>query len=222
MRVIGIVAQKGGVGKTHLTANWAVEAENQGQARAAVLDLDPQATATSWADRRLKFLSLDRPYLLRVSVDDLGNIDLDDVRDVVEASVEEGIDFLFIDTPPSVRQPVLATVEVADYVIIPSGPSLAEMEAIGTTVAIVRNARLPGCIVLNRGRPRSPINDDAAEALAGYELPICPVLITQRAAIQDGFRDGQTGREFSPRGKAGAEIASSWKWISAQIEGVGQ
>ena len=30
MNVIGVVAQKGGVGKTHLTINWAVEAERAG------------------------------------------------------------------------------------------------------------------------------------------------------------------------------------------------
>ena len=45
MNVIGVVAQKGGVGKTHLTINWAVEAERQGMGPVAVLDLDPQGTA---------------------------------------------------------------------------------------------------------------------------------------------------------------------------------
>lgn len=220
MDVIGVVAQKGGVGKTHLTINWAVEAERQGMGAVAVLDLDPQATAVSWAQRRLRLLNDNKPFLLKADVDDVGSINLEQVVEVCRACRDEGIDVLFIDTPPSVRQPVLVTMEVSDYVVIPSGPSLAEMEAIGTTVAIVRNAGVPGCIVVNRGRPRSPINEDASTALAGYDLPVCPVVITQRAAIQDGFRDGQTGREYAPRGKAGPEITSSWHWITKQIRGV--
>ena len=219
MDVIGVVAQKGGVGKTHLTINWAVEAERQGLGAVAVLDLDPQATAVSWAQRRVRMLNDNRPFLLKADVDDVGNINLEQVVEVCRACRDEGIDILFIDTPPSVRQPVIVTMEVSDYVVIPSGPSLAEMEAIGTTVAIVRNAGVPGCIVVNRGRPRSPINEDASTALAGYDLPVCPVIITQRAAIQDGFRDGRTGREYAPRGKAGAEITSSWSWIAKQMRG---
>lgn len=221
MDVIGVVAQKGGVGKTHLAINWAVEAERQGMGPVAVLDLDPQATAVSWSQRRLRKMEVNRPFILKAEVDDVGSVSLKQVVEVCRACRDEGIELLFIDTPPSVRQPVLVTMEVSDYVVIPSGPSLAEMEAIGTTVAIVRSAGVPGCIVVNRGRPRSPVNEDASTALAGYELPVCPLIITQRAAIQDGFRDGQTGREYAPRGKAGGEITESWQWITEQIKGVG-
>ena len=53
MDVIGILAQKGGVGKTHLGTSWAVEAERAGVNGVAVLDLDPQRTASSWSQRRL-------------------------------------------------------------------------------------------------------------------------------------------------------------------------
>ena len=51
MDVIGILAQKGGVGKTHLGTNWAVEAERTGVEGVAVLDLDPQGTAASWSQQ---------------------------------------------------------------------------------------------------------------------------------------------------------------------------
>ena len=219
MNVIGVVAQKGGVGKTHLTINWAVEAERQGMGPVAVLDLDPQGTAVSWGRRRLRLLNDNKPFMLKADVDDVGNINLEQVVEICKVCLDEGIEILFIDTPPSVRQPVLVTMEVADYVVIPSGPSLAEMEAIGTTVAIVRNTGIPACIVINRGRPSSPINEDASVALAGYQLPVCPAIITQRAAIQDGFRDGQTGREYAPRGKAGGEITTTWNWIRGHIKG---
>ena len=55
MKIIGIFAQKGGVGKTHLGTNWAVEAERSGIGCVAILDLDPQGTAASWSQRRLDY-----------------------------------------------------------------------------------------------------------------------------------------------------------------------
>ena len=52
VRVVTLLAQKGGTGKTSLALLLAVHAEATGQT-AAVIDIDPQATACRWYDRRL-------------------------------------------------------------------------------------------------------------------------------------------------------------------------
>ena len=212
MNVIGILAQKGGVGKTHLGTNWAVEAERTGAGSVAVLDLDPQGTAASWSRRRLSYQARDTPIMLRAGVDQL--------EDVLFACRREGVDLLIVDTNPGVEGPVTATAKFADLAVIPSGPSIADMESIGPTVAIVREARLAGCIVLNQGRPGSPINSEAASTLEGYEMPVCPTLIMRRAAIMDAFVDGRAAFELDPRGKAAEEITASWRWIVEQLKGV--
>jgi chromosome partitioning protein len=51
MQTLALVCQKGGAGKTTLAIHLAAEAATQGL-RTLLLDLDPQASAARWADRR--------------------------------------------------------------------------------------------------------------------------------------------------------------------------
>ena len=47
MDIVAIIAQKGGTGKTTLAVSLAVAAERAGRT-VAIVDLDPQASASNW------------------------------------------------------------------------------------------------------------------------------------------------------------------------------
>jgi hypothetical protein len=45
-------------------------------------------------------------------------------------------------------------------------------------------------------------------------MPVCPVAVTQRAALSYALIDGRAVTEFEAHGKAAGEINQLWEWIA--------
>lgn len=206
MKIVSVLAQKGGVGKTTLTLHWAVEASvSRRHTRVAVIDIDIQGSAASWGIRREQ----ETPMILQANEDT--------VKDALTACEENGVDMVFIDTMPRVERSSVEAAKVADLCIIPCGPTILDIEAIGSTIEIVNRVNATGVIVVNQGRPSSRINEQAISVLSQYDMPVCPVHIMRRAALSDAFTDGRAIRELAPISKGAKEITDSWKWLKKQI-----
>ena len=91
---LALVAQKGGTGKTTLALTLAVAAEQAGR-RAVVLDIDPQATACKWSDRR----EASTPVVLDAQPARLGR--------ALETAAAEDVDLVVIDTPARLESAAL-------------------------------------------------------------------------------------------------------------------
>jgi chromosome partitioning protein len=208
MKTLGVLARKGGAGKSTLTLHWAVEAERQGTGQVAVIDMDPQQTSVKWSKRRLQQLKKHTPAMLVASAGDL--------QKALAACEASGMTLVLIDTPPHVEAPCREAARLADLVVIPCGPTAPDLEAIGATIHILAETNTVGVIVLNQGRPGSSINQKAISVLKQYGLPVCPAPVMRRAALADAFTDGRAVVELEPEGKAAAEITSSWTWIVKQ------
>ena len=138
MDVVAIVAQKGGTGKTTLAVSLAVAGGLRGHT-VAIVDLDPQASACNWADRR----EADFPVVVSAQPARLR------ARSGVRPK-SRAADLLLIDTPPRAEQAALAAAKAADLVLIPCRPAIYDLETVATTVELIRFAgEKPTAVVLN-------------------------------------------------------------------------
>src|SRR5215212_10404994 len=101
MQTIGVLSQKGGAGKTTLSVHLAVAAQQEGY-RVAIIDLDPQATARKWGDKRQE-----------AEPEEVGD-HAERLPQLAEAARANGADLLIIDTAPNADRASLAAARLAD------------------------------------------------------------------------------------------------------------
>lgn len=206
MYTVAILNQKGGSGKTTLTLHLAVASERAGRA-AAVIDLDPQASATGWKDSR----SAETPAVVPVPSTRLPQ--------ALAAAQAGGAALALIDTAPHASDVALAAAEAADLVLIPCRPGILDLRAMGTTARAIKLAGKPAYVVLNAMPPRAPnVLADATAAVAVHGLRVAPLAMQQRAAYAHALTAGQTAQEYEPMGKAAEEIAQLYLWLRLQLE----
>ena len=201
IRTVALVARKGGSGKSTLAVALAVQHERAG-GRAVVVDLDPQGSATAWAALR----EADRPVVIAAQARRL--------QPVLDAARDGGADLTIIDTPPALADAALAAARVADLVLIPCRPALADLHAIMGSLGTCRDAGAPAAVVLNAAPPAGALVDQARTALADQGAEVAPVIIGQRVAHVRAFAGGMTAAEFEPDGKAAQEIAALHYWMT--------
>jgi chromosome partitioning protein len=206
MKILAIISQKGGAGKTTLAVHLAAAAAKAGH-RSAVIDLDPQGTAASWGDRR----QAQEPEVISGQAVRLPAL--------IKAAQENGADFLILDTAPNADQTASLAARAADLVLIPCRPAAFDLEAVQTTLTLARTAAKPAYVVLNAVPARSGgIDKEASATLTAQGARIAPHQLTQRAAFAHGVIDGRTAQEFEPKGKAADEIEAIYKWLCGIVD----
>ena len=205
MLTIACLAMKGGTGKTTLSCALSVAAQRTGLP-AALIDVDPQASAATWGDRR----EASSPAIISAQAQRLAP--------VLEAAHNAGARLALIDTAPHASDAALAAARAANLVVIPCKPSVADLAAIGTSVDIARMAGKTTIAVINQATVGSTLIDEAREAIAGYDVPCAPVAVHHRLDHVRAFTEGLAAQEYAPRGKAASEIDELWAWIRSQGE----
>ena len=138
--IIAIVAQKGGTGKTTLALTIAVAAEQAGRT-AVVLDIDPQATACKWGDRR----EASTPVVLDAQPARLSR--------ALAAAEAQGVDLVVIDTPARLETAALEAARLSSLVVIPCRPLIFDIETVPTSTQIVTLVGGPPVVAVLNATP---------------------------------------------------------------------
>jgi len=115
-KILGLISQKGGVGKSTLARAIACEAQ-KAELSVKIADFDlQQGTFTKWHQRRLQ-----------ADLSEVGSVEMyKAVRPALEAA--EGFDLLIMDGEGRASEKTLEIAKVADLVIIPCGVSNDDTE----------------------------------------------------------------------------------------------
>jgi chromosome partitioning protein len=98
-------------------------------------------------------------------------------------------------------------------VLIPCRPARFDLDAITSTVDIVKAARTPCSVVLNAA-PRGKLAEEARSALVRKGITVIPTVLYQRAAYSHAVIDGRAVHEYEPRGRAAAEVEELYHHIT--------
>lgn len=196
--IIGVLNQKGGVGKTTLAVNIAAALARTGK-RVLLIDADPQGSALDWAAARegdplFAVVGLPKPSIHKEL-----------------AMVGEGYDVVVIDGPPRVTDLARSAIMASDIVLIPVQPSPYDIWAADEVVKLIQEAsvfkeNLKSVFVINRKIANTAIGRDVREALEAYDLPTLDASIVQRVAFAEAAAVGKAIYEQDRDGVASQEI----------------
>lgn len=211
MKIIAIIGQKGGTGKTTTATGLAVAASLAGYS-SVIIDLDPQTNAANWKDRRQ---GDEGPAVVSVQVGRL--------RQTLDAARDGGAAFVFLDTPGKSDTAAIEAAKAADLVLIPARRQVFDLETLAAVREVLAFAGNPAAaVVINGAHPNAKNPAEEARQMIGdvFGLPVAPVALSQRAAYADAPATGQTAQELDRTGKAAAELQGLFEFVQKSTSGL--
>ena len=193
---VAVIGQKGGDGKTTLALCLAVAAAAAGQ-DVAIIDLDPQANAANWKDRR----SSDNPAVISAQVSRL--------KQTLQTAEDYGAGLVLIDTPGRSDSAAIEAARAADLVLIPVRPQIFGLETLEGVRDLLRVAGDPlAYVVVNGIHPQATKSAASAKALieSNFGFKVAPMHLCQRGSYAEAPTAGKAAQELDPDGKAADEL----------------
>ncbi|HEX3972687.1 MAG TPA: ParA family partition ATPase [Stellaceae bacterium] len=196
--IVTIAQQKGGAGKTtlaiHLALAWAA-----GGKRVSIIDIDPQASVSTWFKLRHERLGAGSTPIEAVAVSGWR------VTNEVERQAREH-DVVLIDSPPHAETEARIAVRAGALVLVPAQPSPMDLWATKPTLDLARAEKTPALLVLNRVPSRSNLTGAMLDAFNALDVPLAETQIGNRIALAAAINEGKGILEYERSGAAAREI----------------
>lgn len=199
MKIIAILNQKGGVGKTTLATNIATKLHLDNE-KVILIDSDPQGSSRDWhasGDSDLPVIGLDRPNLDK-------NI----------KKVSNQFDWVIIDGAPQLTEMAISSIKCADLIIIPVQPSPYDIWASSDLVDIIKQRRqinndIPKAFFcISRKITNTKLSNDVYDVLDTYNLPTMKSGTSQRIIYAKSAAQGKTVFDHPQNPEAVKEITN--------------
>lgn len=204
MKILSVITQKGGSGKTTIATAMAVAAERDGK-DVAIFDLDPQATACFWSDIR----EAPTPAVKDCSIARLPHY--------LEAARQSGCDLAVIDCPAVHRDIAHDAASLSDFILIPTRADVFDVRSMSKTIELVRAVNVPFAVMLNFCPPSGPEVPAAKEGVTSMGAPLAPVQFHQLKAFARAQQTGQTAQENEPGSSAAMQINELYRYTIIEL-----
>ena len=184
MKIVSVLNQKGGSGKTTLATNIAHSLQFN-SFKVLLVDSDPQGSCRDWnaanEGRIIPVVGLDRETLHR---------DLN--------AIKSGYDWIVIDGAPSISKLAVSAIKASDIVLIPVQPSPYDIWATSDLVDLIKarqevtNNKLKAFFVISRAITNTKLSHEIKDVLTEYGLPVMVNQTTQKVAYPTSANEGGT------------------------------
>lgn len=205
-KIIAVVNQKGGSGKTTISMQLAGALARRGN-KILVVDADPQGTATRWA------ASAEDQTPFPASV-----VGLSAANNKVHREVKKFVDdygCIIIDCPPAADSPVpQSALLIADLALVPLIPSPLDIwAAVGIRQVITNvsdiNEILKARLVMNQCQPNTTLAQEALDVLPEFGIELVKTYLRHRQVYRQSAVFGQTVHNFGSKATAAIEEIES-------------
>ena len=197
-KILAFTNQKGGTGKTTLSANLAVLWSNS-KYKVAVIDGDHQKSLTYWIEARKKYygerdIGID---VLSYNSHSLG----EDIK-----KIKRKYNFIIVDSPPSITYDTIQIIKNVNKVFVPVQPSPIDLMATIPFLNLTKQERKKAIVVLNRVMPRVRLTEAMILRLRYAGAKIARSRISSKTIYAETFSAGRGVVDISVNSDSSREI----------------